>query len=766
MQLFNMYRIISVIIFSLGCLHLHAQDPEKWPAIKQADAQNLAKAQGDVWKKSFQSKNILMGLGPNGPDKLKELLNSSDANSKSLLDLVLKSADASLLKPMPEYKNTAQAVNGGMTATVAGNEEWLRPLGDQMVLLSVAARVSSNPAYKQRLHDLVVALCKYPTWGSRPRNADLAAGHVSRGIAMAWNWNPDLWTGTERKMVIDSVRSKVNMLCQGIYSTYWAGMYTANHNHVSTNGAGFCGLAFINDIPEAKEWLAAAWLNFNEVVKRCYADGGSSEGTAYFSATVSFIVQYIEAMNGVLPSRTLYDSPFLKNASDYRTNNATPGFTGVICWGDSYPQDFSGPEHYLLRLSSQYNDEVARFTATHTIPGTGGGEDVKAWAWLWSLPVVGEKAPTQLDYYATVADMINSRSGWKNDDYVFSLKSGYTNRSHSHLEAGAFALIAGNDWLLPTAGYGKGKVNGDYWDKANGRWQYQSTSTEANSTIVINQQQQRHDSAARGTIDHFSSYGNAMTAECDLSKAYDGVLTMRRRIFHRRGEYIIVQDAVSLKEQGQVEWLLQTPPNAVVNDNIVNIQGKTASVTINLLSPKTTFSLREGVSPKKDLPSVRKTLSASISGKNAGFIAVIEPSIHGHEQTERTYTVTDDNVVEIKSAGAEERLFFSGRPVELKDKETSVSAIAGFMYIKTEKNKLAEIILTDATKVSAGIFQLTSGSVFNGQLVKADGKNWNLEISSGKDISFKGTANVFKINDGKRTPVSGQINGAGNYIIE
>jgi hypothetical protein len=788
-----MYRIISFIL--IGVIYLFSrrhsdtalskelniflnsgnsfvqtgQAVQKWPPVLAADAQNLARQQGDTWKKALKEKNILMGLGANGPDKLKDLLNSSDSTTKYLHAQLIKAADLCLTMPLPVYKDPAQAVSGGQTAAVAGTQQWMRPWGDQMVLLSVAIRIADNPAYRQRLHDIVTIVCRFPSWGASPLNADLAAAHVSRGIAMAWNWNPDLWTTDDRKLILDSIKAKVSMLSSAIYGTgkvWWAGAYDLNINQISAAGAGFCGLAFLNDIPEAKEWLAASWLNYKEVANRSNADGSGTEGASYWTYGLSFILQYIEATNDVLPSRSLYDSPFLKNAASYRINNSTPGFDGLISWGDSDPHDFAGPEHYLLRLSAQYKDGQARYISSKIHPSLGGGDDVKVWAWLWSQPSVPEEAPAQLDYFASSSDLINSRSGWNEDDYVLSLKSGFTNRSHSHLDAGSFALIMGSDWLIPMPKYGKGKSNGDFWDSNGGRWQYQSNSTESNSTLIVNKGQQRFDGNARGTIDHYASYDNAMTAECDLANVYNGANAVRRKIFHRRGEYIIVQDAVDLKDQGDIEWLLQAPPNAVTDKNTVSIAGRSGSVNIRLLSPQSDLTIREPTSLKRDMSEIRNTLSASVSGKNAGFIAAIEPKINGRETVERTYAVTSDGAVEIKTADTEERLLFAGTSSELIDKKTAASATAGFMYVKTKQDKLSEIILTDATSFSAGALKLSSPTGFSGDIVSKDGKTWLLTISSGKNIAVINGLKSFKTDGDKKIPVRGPLDGPGNYIVQ
>lgn len=745
---------------------------DKWPAVSAADAQLLAKQEEVQWKKNYSGKNILMGLGPNGAAKLKSLLASSDPETKLLFAQMLKEAELSLTKPLPVYYTPAQAMSTGKTQAVADNEEWQRWWGDQTVLMTVAARASDKAAYKQRLHDLVLIMCKFTTWGAAIPNADLAAGHISRSIALAWNWYPDLWKEDERRMIIDTVRTRMNTLCQHIYGgpgkAWWAGYYLANHNQVPVNGAAFCGVAFINDIPEASEWLAASWLNFQQVIKHSYADGSCAEGTAYFSATVSFILQFIEGTNGIIPSYDLYNSPFLKNAATYRINNSTPGLDAIICWGDSDPHDYAGPIHYLLRLSSQNNDGQARYIASNMSNGLSGGQDVKAWAWLWSLPTVEESAPVNLDYHATVSDMFNSRSGWKKDDYIFSFKSGYTNTLHSHLDAGSFALVLGRDWLLPMPGYGGGKVNGDFYDRNNGRWQYLSNSTEANNTLIIDQQQQRHNADARGTIDHYTSFENTMTAECDLTAAYNGATNVRRKIFHKRGEYIIVKDDLTLKGEGMVEWLLQIPPQSVVRNNTIDIEGKDGKVKVKLLWPETPLSKRDPFSAKLDLPKTQGyTLAASAKGSQANFIAVIEPKINNRETTERTFTVTPEGAVLVIAPGTRETILFADSAFLLTDKNTAVSAVARIMAVKTSADELSEVTATDATKLTLVPLQLRSSEVFDATIIR-HGKSWQLTIGSGNNIAVKtfGGLKLYKTDSTGKSAAGSEISAPGEYVLE
>lgn len=741
-------------------------DQEKWAPVAAAAAQALARDQGEKWKRTYSDGHVLIGLGINGEEKLNQLINSSDPESQKLMALIVRSAAAMLSQPIRTYTPPSQAMRAGQTAVVAGNETWIRPVADQLVLLSAAARITGDATYRKRIHDQVLAICAFPTWGASPANADIVAGHVSHSIAVAWNWNPDLWTGAERKLVLDSVKSKVNTLCKAIYGGpggYWAGMYTGNHNHVSVAGAGMAGLAFINDIPEAKEWLAAAWLNFREVAKHLSSDGSSPEGTAYWSYGLSYILQFIEAVNGVLPSYTLYDTPFFKSAAGYRVNNSTPGYSGIISWGDGYPVDFAGPSHYLFRLGSQFHDPVARYVATHATACCGGNDDVKVWAWLWSQPTMEEKQPEQPDYLANEYQVLNSRSGWADDDYVFSLKAGMNNRSHSHLDAGAFSLMLGSDWLLPRAPYGKGKDYQDFYDQTGGRWKYLSNSNESNSTLVINKALQRYDANAKGSIDHFASYPDLMTAECDLTEAYDAVKSVRRKVFHKRGEYILVYDAVSLASPGETEWLLQTPPNAVVNDNSVNIQGRSGSVTVTMLAPPASPSIREPQSEKRDLPEVRKTLAVSVSGQQAVFAVAIEPKISGRDNPDRTFSVSDDGMIHIHSAEADEQLAYADEATTISLGE--VSATATMLYVNKQSGKVSQLAFTDAKNISTGKVSL-SGDNFSGQLVKRASGGWILHLSAGSHVMVSGGRSISRLTDDKTSLITGALPGIGDYLLQ
>src|SRR5262249_13551984 len=160
-------------------------------------------------------------------------------------------------------------------------------------------------------------------------------------------------------------------------------------------------------------------------------------------------------------------------------------------WGDAPERDYYGPHHILYRLASQYRLGEGNYLASRLTfsprYATHSGWDMLGWTALWYDAAVSEHAPVELDRHSPGVDIVSSRSGWGKDDYQIAIKSGYTNRYHSHLDAGAIAWNSGGEWLLTTPGYGRGSGERNYWDRPGGkRWDYFANATEAETTLLVN----------------------------------------------------------------------------------------------------------------------------------------------------------------------------------------------------------------------------------------------------------------------------------------
>lgn len=675
---------------------------DRWAPIDPNDVLMLAEARGGQWLRNARERCVLPGAGPDGEARVRAQAARTEPSAMALRDELLKQARMALERQVEPYRTPEQVTEAtGQTLFDTRQELWMRRVGDELVLFSVAAMACPHDkALCARIRDHALAVCRYPQWGVREPNQDLAAGHMARGLAIAWSWHRGLWDEAEAAFIRDTLRTRVNTLCDAICGgVFWAGAYQENHNHVGAAAVGICGAAFIGDLPEdAARWLAAAQLNFEAVARHANADGSSPEGVPYWSYGASYILQYIEGVRGVVDVAPFYEGDWLRNMAAYRLHASTSGLGATLPWGDAPVRDYYGPHHLLNRLAAEYRDPCAQYLAAHLDFPPQHGADVFAWNWLWHDPSVPSRPPESLDAHMPVVDAVDTRSGWGAGDYLLAIKSGYTNRNHSHLDAGAIAFAFGGEWLLPSPGYGKGSGDQAFWDATDGRWRYFSNATESHTTLLVNGKNQRHDVHARGRVVRFSSTPRVLWTEVDLGEAYVGTTMIKRGVLHRRGDYVFVFDDAELSAPGSVEWLLQVRPDAEMSEREARVDGLAGALTVRLLSPEAALYPRKPDSLKVDVPPERlKTFAARLDGDRASFRSVLLPVFGGEARPIPKFTRLDGDRYRIDGDGWRDELAYSAQNTRWSSEAGDMSASGRLVLARYTTSTVSDLFVVDAT---------------------------------------------------------------------
>ena len=716
------------------------------------------KSHASAWEKKIQETSPRLYFSGNEWPQVRKDIENMPPPRAAIVSAFFAEMDRIVAEPLPVYLPPEQMVGKrGDTKTLysALEELWQREIGDQIFALSVAARLKPDAAYKTKLHDLVMAAAGFETWGRSKNppmtdNSDLAAGHVGRGIAVAYDWHKGLFTDTEREQIRKAVAERMPSLLGGLYgNAYWARGYQENHNQVSVAALGFCGIAFYDEIPAAPEWLAASRLDFIKVGEEASADGSSVEGVSYWNYGITFILQYIEATRLIIDSGDLYKLPFLKNAAAYRLMASTPGLTGNLPWGDAVTKDWTYPHHIIYRLAAEYQDSDAAWFADH-LPAAKG--DVLNLLWARNAPPAGP-GPKNLDDRLRVNDLATSRTGWESDDYVLSLKGGFTNRNHSHLDAGALALAFGNEWVLIAPGYGKGAGESAYWQSNGGRWNYFANATESHSTLLVNGKNQRFDHDARATITRFFSSTEWNWTTMDLSRAYCDVQTISRSVLHRRGNYILVFDSVSAAQPVSVEWLTQFR-TAPVQENGGSLleKGKNGTLRITMLEPSLAFAERAPTSPKVDVKKeAHFTYAVSQAGQKIEFVALLQP-VPGTKQTPPLKCRVESAApgirrLEITGSGWTDHVARSDKAAEIRfplpeaNKEARLTG--SLAAIHTTGDNVVSVLALDATSVLIPGLDYHAGDPCDLSIDAAPDGGWN--VTASRDVSAQ-----IKSSDGRK----------------
>jgi hypothetical protein len=672
-------------------------------------------------------------------------LNNNEGLRPKLRTVLFEVANHLKSLPTPEYMTPEQvSAENGKELFVTEQELWQRPVGDNIFLLCLAAKLSAHSTYTEQLRNTVVAGCRYPQWGRREVNMDLACGHMARAVALAWDWHRSVFDEDEQLLIRETMKARCNELLNGLKGgVFWARSYTENHNHVSAAALGFAGLAFYGDIPEAKEWLAAACVNFENVAHYSAADGSSAEGTPYWTYSMSFVLQFIEATKQFTGADRYYKMPFIQNAAAYRIGCSTPGFAGTLPWGDAPPRDYYGAHHMLARLADEYQDSAAQYVMQNIPYKPKGGKDVDALFLMWYTPSVDAVAPENLDYHSTDLDVVTTRNGWGDQDYMLSIKSGYTNRNHSHLDVGSLAFIFGDTWTLLAPGYGTGSGQADFWKIDGPRWDFFSNATESHTTLLINGENQLFDSNARATIDCCVSTPKAQWTGIDLSQAYRGDLQIRREVLHVRNDYILTLDSVTSQSPVNVEWLAQIPANATIDKTKIQIPSPAGDLTIRMLQPKTSsFYLREATSPCFDKPNPEQMSYAAAShGERVEFAGLMQPHFRNApiKELQAQAACSSTGVWHASIADTEWQDVLTVNPSidDIKwdaDLETlqppELTAHVGLVRIKN--NCINHVFAIEATNLVSQAIQIKSDQAFNFSLDRIK-HTWVLDL--GRPIS-------------------------------
>ncbi|GHB96633.1 DUF4962 domain-containing protein [Cerasicoccus arenae] len=723
--------LLMVAAFSLS-LPLEGARHDDRPFINVQVIDDYLDKYEDGWRERIPAEGSRLFYREADWPKVIAMLNGDQELRPQYRKDVLAIADRLAQAPTKAYITPEEvSENTGQELFKTEQELWQRRVGDDIFLLCLALKITDDPAYAKQLHDTVMAGCQYPQWGRRKHNMDLACGHMGRAIALAWDWHRELFNDEEQERIRSTIRERLNNLFAALTGgNFWSRSYTENHNHVNVTALGMAGVAFYGDIPEAREWLAGACANFELVAKYSAVDGSSDEGVPYWTYSLSFILQFIEATKHVTGADRYYDMPFLQNAASYRIGCSTPGFAGTLPWGDAPLRDYYGAQHMLARLASQYNDSGAQYVMEHLPYEPQGGNDVEALLLMWYNPKVPSVAPASLDYHATSWDTVNTRSGWGNGDYLLAIKSGYTNRNHSHLDAGALAFVFGDTWLLLAPGYGKGSGQRDFWQSHGPRWEFFSNSTESHCTLLINGKNQLFDSNTRATIDTYVSTPGQQWTSIDLSDAYGEVIQVRRNVLHVRNEYILTLDQVSANEPVDVEWLAQVPSMANVKDGHITIADRSGELDMNLISPSSaSFLPREATSLRFDKPNPQQeTYSASVKGQKVDIAVLMQPRFRNApvEDLRATSTQSSDGGcrVSVKSERWADQIIVHPTVASINwEEETNVQLPdldAQIGYIRIEDSIVTRVFAVRATNLDSAPLKLTSSKATSFSLKNFD----------------------------------------------
>ena len=214
---------------------------------------------------------------------------------------VLRQADAILVPPP-----TAQQIR-------EGKQYWK---SEYFLAGSLAYWLTGEAKYKDAVVAWMKAHVAVDVWGvGWMENLDIPCNWYTYYMSLAYDILYDDLSADDRKTIRDGIVAHAKPVYEYWINHHQAAPYDQNHTYVPLVALATAGLAFYEDVPEAKDWLALADHMLRKSRRVLTTDGYYYEGTAYWEYAFHWHMRWADLMtratgrNNVRPADLRQEPP-------------------------------------------------------------------------------------------------------------------------------------------------------------------------------------------------------------------------------------------------------------------------------------------------------------------------------------------------------------------------------------------------------------------------------------------------------------------------
>jgi hypothetical protein len=404
---------------------------------------------------------------------------------------------------------------------------------------ALAYRISGEPEYLAAAKRWLMSLVGWHPKGITSYDVlqpdgmegiDEAAMPILERVSLAWDWIGGELSSDERSEVVAVIKERGTQILRILQKEDFPTHPFVNHEGRVLSFLGLAGLSFLNDIPEAEEWL--------EYVLRCYLtsypswggdDGGWAQGMSYWSSYVYWLTNFAESLRRVTDI-DLYRRPFYRHTG-YFPVYFQPPYAPRGAFGDGGDHGPSELDRVLLdRLAEAFEDRILKWHAQSIgqLKLTEVSDPWHQWyiddvlsvaSYSQKTSMIAPRPPTDLPTSQLLPDI-----GWvamhsalgepQNDAWALFKSSRFGSFSHNHGDQNTFQLNAYGRALAIDSGYYP------WYDSPHDNlWTRQ---TRAHNGILVNGRgQATHTWEAQGRIESFENHGILTLARGQAADAYN-----------------------------------------------------------------------------------------------------------------------------------------------------------------------------------------------------------------------------------------------------
>lgn len=634
------------------------------------------------------------------PEDLDSLRARARGDLKPIYDDLVATCE-DILADMPSTREPPLYPEG----TVVLSEEWreiwwgnrmytIRVL-NSAATLAFTRLLGGQDHYGEMAKKLLLACAKWDPLGATGyRYNDEAGMPYNYYFCRTYTFVNDLLSEEER----DICRAVMKVQGQEMYDHLATEMRYLWHPYGSHAGRawhflGEIGVAFLDEIPEAEEWVWFAMNVFGAVYPAwCDEDGGWHQGLQYWESYVQRFTWWADIMQAAM-GIDAYCKPYFARAGDFPMYFQPPGTRGGGV-GDLTTMRTSDQNCDLMRtLAAQarnpywqwyvdmHPEKAKEDTSARRLDAVGAGRSLYIDFVRGALPEVRGEAPVDLPsskcFRGTGLVAMNSDlTDGKNNVSVIFKSSPLGSQSHGFDAQNSFSLFAFGERLLIHTG--QRDIHGSDHHK---NWMHHTKST--NCIGVNGGSQLGNQAAAMGEILDFQTSDVFDYVAGEAAPAYGGMLKkFTRQILFAKPDVVVIYDTVVAPEASTFQYYLHAETEMDIEGQTLKITTGDAGCVVSLLRPENLkiSQTDQFDPPPRDRVQLREyhvTAETTIPREEATFIAVLRPHRTGDVPKGDPVLVDDGTIVVPLPNGELKVCVGDTLRAEKKDQNGAVVAIHG-----------------------------------------------------------------------------------------
>jgi len=459
---------------------------------------------------------------------------------------------------------------------------------------------------------------------------------------------------------------------------------------------GEIGVTFLDEIPEAEEWVNFVMTVFGAVYPAwCDEDGGWHQGLGYWASYVQRFTWWADIMNASM-GIDAFDKPYFARAGDYAMYLQPPGTRGGGV-GDlttkrtsdqncdlmtTLAAQASNPhwQWYVDQHPKKDRGESAEEATKRRLDAAGVGRSLYIDFVRGALPKVEAEVPTDLPSSKCfrgvgLAVMNTDLTDAQNNVEVIFKSSPFGSQSHGYDAQNSFSIFAFGERLLIHTG--DRDIHGSDHHK---NWMHHTKST--NNITINGESQLRNKPAAMGEITLFKTSDTFDYVAGNAAQAYEGKLKkFTRRILFAKPDVILIYDTLVANEASTFQYHLHAETEMDIDGQTMNIAVGDAGCEVSLLQP---VDLKVSQTDKFDPPprdriqltEYHVTAETTTPEKEVAFVAVLRP--HRVGEKPEGFVVMDGDVITVPLSDGTLKVTLDEKPfAERMDKDGNVTTAFG-----------------------------------------------------------------------------------------